>query len=201
MVFRKIFFLLLIIVLPVTVFAVEKDYLVVSLSYDFNTGRITLLSVEQRVLDSSQVLISDQGEFKILLVDKNEQIVARNTFTMPLGEEVEVVGPGGVHRYVRPNSYSITVVLPLEQSFKIEDLVFQVKKDGQLIFNEKFSTNTFTVLEVKENTIKTPEPLVPGGESAFLNYLIWIIVVLIILFVWRWWMIRKRASESEYMMR
>lgn len=193
MVFRKIFFLLLIIVFPVMVFAVEKDYLFVSLSYDFNTSRITLLSVEQKVLNSSRVLISNQGEFEILLVDKNDQIVARNTFTMPVGEEVEVVGPGGVHRYVMPNSYSTTVVLPLEQSFKIEDLAFQVKKDEQPIFSERFPTNTFTVLEIKENTIKSPDSLVPKGK----RYLLWLIIVLtafLIWFVWRWRMVRKRLS-------
>lgn len=199
----KIIFVLLIVFLPLIVFAIEQDYLFVSLSYDFSTNKVTILSIDQRVLDSSQVLISNSGNFELFLIDGNK-VVSRNTFTMPIKEEVEVILKDGSGVYTKPNSYSTTVVLPLERSIDVEDLSFQVKKDGQVIFSENFSADTFTILEVKENTIKTPEPPIPGEKSIFSNYLFWLIaglLVFLIWFVWRWRMIREKASESENIMR
>ena len=200
MVFKKFtFVILLFLSLPVFIFAQQKDYLYVSLRYDFDTGKITILSIEQRVLDSSQVLISNSGDFELLLTDKKGQVVSRNTFTMPIDEEIEVLLEDGRAVYTKTDSYSTTVALPLEQSIDVEDLTFQVKKDGQIIFSEKFSTDTFTILDVKENTIRLPEPPAPK-ERRYLPWLITGLSAFIIWFIWRWRMIRKRASESDYMM-
>lgn len=197
----KIIFLI-IFLFPLITFAVVNDYLFVSLNYDFSANKISILSVEQRSLDSSQVLISERGNFELFLIEKN-RVVSRNTFIMPIDEEIEVLLEGGGGIYTKTDSYSTTVALPLNRSFDAEDLSFQVKKDGQVIFDEKFSADTFTVLEVEENTIKTLEPLAPGEKRAFLKYLLWAVAAFLVWFFWRWWMIRKKASESEsdYMMR
>lgn len=155
---KRFFVVLLLAFSPSVVIAAEGDYLYVSLSYDFRANKIAILAVEQRVLDPSQVLISEFGDFELLLVesgkDKNK-VVSRNTFTMPIDEEIEVLTKGG-GRYVKPKSYSTTVALPFNQSLDSRDLNFQVRKDGRIIFKDKFPVDVFTILAVRKNTIKTP---------------------------------------------
>ncbi|MBI2003804.1 MAG: hypothetical protein HYS78_02415 [Parcubacteria group bacterium] len=189
--------LIFLLLIPLLAFAGKEDYLFVSLHYDFNVGSITLLDVDQRVLDSSQVLISDSGDFELLLIDKDRRVISSNTFTMPSDGEVLGHLEDGTPFSTRTDSYSTTVVLPLEQSIDVEDLVFHVKKDGQIIFSEKFSADTFTVLDVKENTIRSPEPPAPK-ERKYLPWLVTGLAAFIIWFVWRWRTVRKRFQNSNY---
>src|SRR3989344_6768141 len=126
------------------VFADTKDVLLVNFNWDLEKvldQSISLVSVEQKVLDESQIFILPQGSFKISLMNGNAE-ESLNYFNLAQPEEMEIfIAVGGQYMEVpAPTSQNFAVALVLSD-FPIEQASLRItdKKDRKIILEKKLS--------------------------------------------------------------
>lgn len=183
----NIIFLLTLFFPPFYANAENKDYLAIDLRFNFANKQFSILKVEQKIFESSDILEYGNSTFSVNLV-RGSKVISSTSFPAPQQQNYSAFGEDGIHTDVGfLDTEIINIMLAITEPLEFADRL-EIKDGTKKIFSQNLNTTPIEVLSGTQPLIPEPETEAqsqePRAKKLIISLAVGLLVIIIIGLLW-----------------